>query len=156
MGFMNGEQELWAAQVSSPPKSPFVDRKGLAATADAQLPSTFFKLPPEIRRKVYFELWGIAGLKQHVITPKGRSSERVFASTPCVCDQNGQDSRFDEFHKDPALWVPRLKSDWCIHWACEELYRASDPDQESSDGEAGDGPLQTTPFLSALLACKQM
>lgn len=120
-----------------------VDTASFDRSADPQLSSPFFALlPAEIRNLIYTEFWHLGPSRQHIVLE--RLDDKVFnprppprdappverwAHTPCVMADpaaGDQDVRFGRFLAtgpgSPArdVWGKRLKSDWCLHWACEE------------------------------------
>jgi len=130
---------------------PAIPTQDLESSSHHQLDSTFFgKLPLEIRRQIYQELWLSSGLSQHVYERNGRISH-----CPCVIDHDAADERDDlvEMHRlqkeltntdsftDTALHQ-QLSSPWTKHWKCEEQLN-----------QHGAPP---NPFMLSLLSCKRM
>ncbi|RYO86952.1 hypothetical protein DL766_009604 [Monosporascus sp. MC13-8B] len=124
----------------------------LAETAHHQFQSDFFgKLPLEIRRQIYEELWRSAGESQHIFHMSGRLRRCV-----CITDHDAEDERDDivenfkleksltheTYFSNPALHR-QLSSTWTKHWKCEEHM-------------AKHGANEPAPFLPALTTCKRM
>jgi hypothetical protein len=109
-----------------------VDTASFDRSADPQLSSPFFALlPAEIRNLIYLEFWNLCSTRQHVVKnqiPDEDNAEgfNEWSHVPCLVDPRAEDTRFDEYATSvPAsaernLWGKRLKSEWCLHWACEE------------------------------------
>ena len=175
---------------SSTSRSAF--RASIVSTASPQLTSPFFAfLPREIRDLIYIELWKTSSLRRHItaekvaITTYPAPPEQVnqisWHHVPCRTDPTAEDVRFESFRRsrggspEEAVWLVRLRSEWCLHWACEEstaqwmktpkaalLQHLAEEDQ-SGDGEGtrytgGDiwGTAEPTGFMNTLLACKRM
>jgi hypothetical protein len=137
-----------------PPRTalgPAIPTHHLDTTSHHQLQSTFFgKLPLEIRRQIYQELWASSGLDQHIYQKGGR-----FSHCPCTIDHDEPDERDElvelyrlekditdcDSFKNSALHQ-KLSSPWTKHWKCEEHL--------SQNG----APLN--PFLLSLVSCKRM
>lgn len=133
------------------PLPPAITTHELETTSHHQLQSTFFgKLPLEIRRQIYEELWLSSGLNQHIYQKRGR-----FSHCPCVTDHDAADERDDivenyrleksltnsDSFTDTALHR-KLASPWTKHYRCEENLTQN-----------GAPP---NPFLLTLLSCKRM
>jgi hypothetical protein len=130
---------------------PAIPVEDLEASSHHQLQSTLFgKLPLEIRRQIYQELWLSSGLSQHVFERRGRLQH-----CPCIIDHDEPDERDDlvemyrlekeitdsDSFKHRALHR-KLASPWTKHWKCEENL-----------SQNGAPP---NPFLLSLLSCKRM
>ena len=115
-----------------------VDTASFDRSADPQLSSPFFALlPAEIRNLIYLEFWNLCSTRQHVVKNQIPDEENAegfneWSHVPCLIDPRAEDTRFDEYATSaPAspernLWGKRLKSEWCLHWACEEqIHHAS-------------------------------
>ena len=115
------------------------DPDTLHISPDPQLSSAFFTLPAEIRNLIYTEFWNLGPSRQHILLeridnkvfnprppPRDASPVERWAHTPCISDPAGPDTRFDQYLVTPPgspardVWGKRLKSEWCLHWACEE------------------------------------
>jgi hypothetical protein len=86
----------------------------------------------------------------------------VWSHVPCITDANARDIRFDQWRLDiqqRQAWTARLRSEWCLHWACEEAspdwkppligllrHRLHSPQPKPTK----------TPFLDVLTTCKRM
>jgi hypothetical protein len=155
-------------------------------SADSQLSSPFFTLlPAEIRNLIYAEFLHLCSPRQHIVldqisdehNPAGLTEK--WAHRPCITDPTARDTRFDKFLvTDPVsnarvLWGNRLKSEWCLHWACEEqgadsvelahpvaelsvqqFHRARENDTEAEEHPSP--PPAKTGLLDILTACKRM
>ncbi|KAH8880295.1 hypothetical protein GQ53DRAFT_670239 [Thozetella sp. PMI_491] len=121
------------------------DRVALAQSASPQDQSDLFsRLPSEIRQMIYIEMWRTAGsLSQHVMR-KRHSTELTHVA--CTTDPGAEDVRYIMFQCSSGLkrqpWEARCKSEWCLHWACEEA--------------SEEQPQLWSPFLPVLLASKRM
>ncbi|KAK0750906.1 hypothetical protein B0T18DRAFT_443528 [Schizothecium vesticola] len=127
--------------------------------ASDQAASPFFtRLPYEIRQQIYLECWRASGLpsscsdgrlRQHIVMRE----DGHFTHTPCITNPHDRDARYAGFRNAPlaslerATWLQRLKTEWCLHWACEEamLDKTVTP---------GPHPRPST-ILPVLLTCKQ-
>ncbi|KAI1395432.1 hypothetical protein F4819DRAFT_492482 [Hypoxylon fuscum] len=95
------------------------------------------KLPLEVRRLIYLELWRASGLSQHIIYHKNHSDEEKshFCHWPCISEFDVEDERQNALQalrdQDPTPqteesemvcpeWYPYLSSRWYDHWKCEE------------------------------------
>ncbi|KAH6632276.1 hypothetical protein F5144DRAFT_603017 [Chaetomium tenue] len=101
-------------------------------SADLQLSSRFFTLPAEIRNLIYLEFWKLNCARQHIVKhelpeddhPQGFTEQ--WSHVPCITDPSAPDTRWPQYaDSQPAseerqVWGKRLKSEWCLHWACEE------------------------------------
>ncbi|KAK0721589.1 hypothetical protein B0T26DRAFT_699773 [Lasiosphaeria miniovina] len=125
------------------------DYDAYAASANRQSGSRLFKaLPAEVRQLIYVECWRASGLRQHVFRRKtplppvlrdreGRlvrpevdpyqAEEGLWTRASCTTDPCADDVRWPRFCRarpgqsaDASMWAARLRSDWCLHWACEE------------------------------------
>ncbi|KAK1752318.1 hypothetical protein QBC47DRAFT_390262 [Echria macrotheca] len=155
--------------------APKPDHEAILATADAQAQSPFFSLlPAELRQLIYIETWrdpaGDGTLRQHITrrrpiesgndTNSSRSSGLAHAA--CITDPAALDLRYFKFQRaDPgslekAAWLQRLKTDWSLHWACEEAL--IDRTAVARELSARDARKQkhATPFLPVLTTCKRM
>ena len=137
-----------AIHAEAPPiASPNLDE--LERTADGQRQSAFLRLPMDVRRQIYDNVFNDANLTQHVYVKDGR-----YTHTPCITDHNAPDERQVEIEnlfpidatclKDP-VWSRRLLSSWVNHWRCEEAAVAT----------AAKGALTPTPVWSLLVCCKR-
>jgi len=123
----------------------------LASTADEQLSSPFFtRLPLEVRNMIYAEFWRTSGLRQHVTTdPDAPSSAPIkFIHTPCLIRPEEPDVRYTNYKASGGgpygPWKQRLRSEWTIHWPCQEALER----QQSSR--------TWSPFLPVLSTCKRL
>ncbi|KAK3389633.1 hypothetical protein B0H63DRAFT_464082 [Podospora didyma] len=177
----------------------------LAATANPQpLSPLFSTLPAEIRQLIYIEFWRLSGsdMRQHIFKrstrPEIQDSEGrwgdltpppgLWTHVACVTDPRKPDVRYSNFQavstaiehrQEAALWASRLRSEWCIHWPCEEAdpCRPSQVTRQSrrelvlgggtiahfpangSDDERYRQHSATavwSPFLPVMLTCKRM
>ncbi|KAK4159839.1 hypothetical protein QBC43DRAFT_221082 [Cladorrhinum sp. PSN259] len=128
----------------------------ITSTASSQSKSPFFTvLPREIRDLIYLELWNSSSRRQHITTQK-----ITWHHVPCRTDPAAEDVRFDSFRQsrsgslEEAVWLIRLRSEWCLHWACEE----STPQWMTTPRAALEtwGTASPAGFMSSLLVCKQM
>ncbi|KAK5657825.1 hypothetical protein OQA88_2898 [Cercophora sp. LCS_1] len=142
------------------------DHANFHASAHAQEHSLFFTLlPAEIRDLIYIEFWRASSrtgtLRQHVFrrpdleqTP-GAPRSSHWAHAPCVTNPAGDDVRYTGFRNanpgslERASWLQRLKTEWCLHWACEEADFAM-------LAESGDSVPQRSLFMPVLTTCKRM
>ncbi len=131
--------------------------------------SKFFQLPPEVRQTIYLELWRSAGLAQHIFLQDGQ-----YAHAPCITKHDVEETQnyFEclgiqkswDVEVEDGLNKRRLQSPWCNHWKCEEaILRAQKAEgfgllgmSENNATSARPSPLVLSPFLAALLTCKQM
>jgi len=153
------------ARVQTPNRNEFT------ATADAQGSSSLFTLlPAEIRQLIYTECWRISGngsLRQHITTrndaidvnPHTRAIYKLaWTHAPCITNPDLPDVRYQSFQNanpgtlDRAAWMQRLKTEWCLHWACEE----ADIAMLRASGGNGLPVPQTSSFLTILRTCKRM
>lgn len=104
----------------------------LEAPPSYQSASPFFtRLPYEIRQQIYLDCFRASGLpsshpssglRQHILL----RSDGHFTHTPCITSPTSPDIRYAGFRNAPlaslerATWLQRLKTEWCLHWACEE------------------------------------
>ena len=123
---------------SQPTPTPATSSGSLHRNIDPQLSSRFFSLPSEIRNLIYTEFFRLSYTHQHIdsyeIPP---DPDRLDASpdaeptlvwnhVPCITDPGEEDVRSARFSAaEPrtlhhSLWKNRLKSSWCLHWACQE------------------------------------
>ena len=124
-----------------------------ADSAQNQFESAFFgKLPLEIRRQIYEELWRTTGGESHHIFHHSGRLRRC----ACVTDHDAEDERdgivenfklekaltHKTYFSDPALHR-QLSSMWTQHWRCEEHLAKCGMDKRS-------------PFLPMLTTCKRM
>ncbi|KAK4188276.1 hypothetical protein QBC35DRAFT_382906 [Podospora australis] len=157
---------------------------------DLQSLSPFFtRLPSEVRQLIYREVWRTTSTRQHIGTDRIAhvshpdnilSTETFWHHVPCRTDPTAPDTRFEEFSQASqgsvaeAVWATRLKSEWCLHWACEESqiwWLANPPgrrllrlaEQHNGDlppgmGFPGEiwGSAPKTPFKDVLKVCKRM
>lgn len=137
----------------SPPSS---DKSLLGSRQDAQLQSPIFsKLPLEIRRMIYYEVWQSAGLSQHISPGNGG-----LGCTACLVEDHFSDDLLGGLNTlwdsqplatDANLYSPEwyghmLSSvHWSNHWRCWEN-KQQKPDVRRTP----------TPFLSMLLCCRIM
>jgi hypothetical protein len=172
--------------------SRLVDTATFGCSADPQLSSRFFTiLPAEIRNLIYLEVWNLVAPRLHVVKneiPDEQAAEgftEQWGHVPCCIDLDAEDIRFDQLGaSEPtssarSVWGKRLKSEWCLHWPCEErghdmvehaerMARQSRPAGESDESieanpephcaqEAtnGQSPAKSG-FLDILTACKRM
>ncbi|KAK3903018.1 hypothetical protein C8A05DRAFT_33263 [Staphylotrichum tortipilum] len=172
------------------------DPDTLHLSADPQLASPFFTLPAEIRNLIYTEFWHLGPSRQHIVLervddkvssprPPPRDAVPVerWAHTPCVADPARPDVRFDRFLVTSPVsaardvWGKRLKSEWCLHWACEERcgpdvvaiarmraqppstmweeFPAPLPEDEHIEAPSR-APIPKSGFLDLLRVCKRM
>lgn len=167
-------------------------RTSIASTASPQLTSPLFSLlPREIRDLIYLELWKTSSLRQHITAervhistypaPPAQAKEISWHHVPCRTDPTADDVRFDSFRRsrngspEEAVWLVRLRSEWCLHWVCEEstaqwmktpkaalLQHLAEEDQSGNVAGArctsGDiwGTAKPTGFMNTLLVCKRM
>lgn len=131
------------------PPTTAPDPEELERTADDQRQSPLLRLPIEIRRYIYDDVFEDAGLTQHVYVKDGR-----YTHTRCITDHDGPDERQVEVGKiyprenrsfHHPVWSRRLLSSWANHWRCEEAAVAA----------AEEGPPTPTPFWALLLCCKR-
>lgn len=166
----DGNPTQTAAAAAANPRAArgYPDRTAFAAAADAQEPCAFFStLPLEIRQMIYVEFWrGIgsgAGLVQHVLTrvvpPDALQPRGPLGHAPCISDHRALDERHEALKAtaadstDRLAWIRRVKTDWCMHWPCEEL---DDPRIVPADMAPPPRAPQWSPFLPAMLTCKRM
>jgi hypothetical protein len=111
---------------------PTINAADFDRSANPQLSSRFFTLPAEIRNLIYLEFWKLNSSRQHIVKhevpdddhPQGFTEQ--WSHVPCITDPCAPDQRWPEFaDSEPAseerqVWGKRLKSEWCLHWACEE------------------------------------
>lgn len=77
----------------------------------------------------------------------------VWRHVPCITDPRARDVRFESFAAAPlglperAQWGARLRSEWCLHWACEE-HDATERRRHRRRTRTG--------FLDLLGTCKRM
>jgi hypothetical protein len=138
-----------------------IDTKSFHLTADPQLSSPFFSLlPAEIRNLIYAEFWRLSSSRQHItLGPYDPPVVPEWSHLPCITDPGAEDVRMARYaaENDSAaqtVWGARLRSEWCLHWACEETAR--DP-RHLAAGRAGSIRSSTrTGFLDLLRTCKRM
>lgn len=138
------------------PQRGYPNRDAFAATADAQEPSAFFSaLPLEIRQMIYVEFWRLTGLKQHVFSRVPIAGR--LTHSPCITDPRAPDARHEKSQnsggESSAVWERRFRTDWCVHWACEELDR---PEVVPSNVAPTPRGPPWSPFLPAMQTCKRM
>lgn len=176
--------------------SRIVDTTSFGGSADPQLSSPFFTLlPAEIRNLIYLEYWNLASTRQHIVKNQSLNEEddgsftQQFAHVPCSIAPGDEDIRFDRFSASEPMspeknaWNRRLKSEWCLHWPCEEQGRhvfkptrtlpgqmstppgggAEGKEPESSSDATASEDIETTPQVSTkaglmdvLTTCKRM
>lgn len=149
--------------------------------ADPQFPSPFFTvLPAEIRNLIYAEFWKLYSARQHIVKRqiRGETNPEVdlenfteqWLHVPCLVDPSAEDIRWSKYinsspsSEDRRIWGNRLRSEWCLHWACEEQLQSQDrtgPAEVASNNEACAAPKSQpvhgrTGILDLLLTCKRM
>ncbi|KAK1834192.1 hypothetical protein QBC39DRAFT_431957 [Podospora conica] len=149
---------------SSPPPAP----PPLETAPSYQPDSPFFtRLPYEIRQQIYLDCFRASSLRQHILL----LNNGHFTHTPCLTDPSSPDIRYTNFRNAPlaslerATWLQRLKTDWCLHWACGGFsgsFRSSRGgtkqffEMVEAMLDKTTGPQQQRPtFLPVLLTCKQ-
>ncbi|KAL1841324.1 hypothetical protein VTJ49DRAFT_7161 [Mycothermus thermophilus] len=108
--------------------SNLIDMAALQLSANPQLASPFFtSFPAEIRNRIYLEIWKLASIRQHIVrTDPSEPGPTRWGHLPCITTLDVEDMRMDLYMAvdrndlDRRLWVRRLKSQWCLHWPCEE------------------------------------
>lgn len=148
----HGTSDSNAARQERTPLPEPIPAEQLAETAQDQFQSDFFgKLPLEIRRQIYEELWRTTSEDQHIFHHQGR-----LCRCACITDHDAEDERDDivegfrqakaltnaTYFSDPALHR-QLSSSWTKHWKCEEHLDKH-------------GANEPSPFLPALMTCKRM
>jgi hypothetical protein len=111
-----------------------------------QLDSPFFTvLPAEIRNQIYAEVFQLTRL--HILPVPSFSFRDKWIFRPCLITPDAPDIRSEQYEKhhtaktpERGLWVRRLKSEWCLHWPCEEA--VNDP--------------PVVGYLTFLTVCKRM
>ncbi|KAK4240526.1 hypothetical protein C8A03DRAFT_31344 [Achaetomium macrosporum] len=138
-----------------------IDTKSFHLTADPQLSSPFFSLlPAEIRNLIYVEFWHLSSSRQHIIFgPYDPPVVPEWSHLPCITDPCAEDIRMAKYAAENdsgarTVWGARLKSEWCLHWACEEEGKDR---HVAAAGRAGSIRSSTrTGFLDVLRTCKRM
>lgn len=149
-------------------------------TADPQLSSSFFTLlPAEVRNLIYLEFWKLSSTRLHVHADEIELPQAFqpgvdpepprlrWSHTRCITNPRARDVRFDQFCRakpgspEESIWTARLKSEWCLHWDCEEQGQRGELDVRdmskklqgllSGGHGAGNGV-----FLDVLRTCKRM
>ncbi|KAK4126516.1 hypothetical protein N657DRAFT_310774 [Parathielavia appendiculata] len=156
-----------------------VDTSTFGRSMKPQLSSPFFTLlPAEIRNLIYREFWRLCSTRQHIVqqhTVLGQQSDgwvRQWSHVACITDPRAQDTRFDRFlacdsaSAERTLWGIRLKSEWCLHWQCEDqsmnmsfmaIILGSRPiAEELVKQETASRPSMTTGHFNLLTVCKRM
>lgn len=147
----HGSSDSNACQEREPLPEP-IPVEQLAETAHDQFQSYFFgKLPLEIRRQIYEEIWRTTSEDQHIFHHNGR-----LRRCACITDHDAEDDRDDiveNFRLEKALTNEtyfsntalhqQLSSTWTKHWKCEEHLTKH-------------GAKEPSPFLSPLITCKRM
>ncbi|KAK4144595.1 uncharacterized protein C8A04DRAFT_11351 [Dichotomopilus funicola] len=149
----------------------------LPHSADSQLSSLFFThLPAEIRNLIYLEYWKLCSVRQHIFKYRLLDNDResyteAWAHVPCRADLEAPDTRFEELGQsvngspERELWGKRLRSEWCLHWMCEEDAKAvGERMKEASESQQDGAPVVVqhshgpgnAGILTALLVCKRM
>ncbi|KAK3294367.1 uncharacterized protein B0H64DRAFT_185516 [Chaetomium fimeti] len=112
--------------------NPTINTASFSRSADSQLSSRFFTLPAEIRNLIYLEFWKLNSTRQHIVkyeVPNEEHPQGVterWSHVPCITDPCAPDARWPEYAEskptsdERQVWAKRLKSSWCLHWACEE------------------------------------
>ncbi|KAJ4289433.1 hypothetical protein N0V88_006913 [Collariella sp. IMI 366227] len=106
----------------------------------------FALLPAEIRNLIYLEYRKLSPTRQHIVltetepSPDSKSSDlapsQVWSHIPCITDPRAEDVRLQRYgstetpRHEKKAWDRRLKSQWCLHWACEEQTFDPHPDDE--------------------------
>ncbi|KAH6856136.1 hypothetical protein B0I37DRAFT_69568 [Chaetomium sp. MPI-CAGE-AT-0009] len=174
--------------------NPTINTASFSHSADSQLSSRFFTLPAEIRNLIYLEFWKLNSTRQHMVkyeVPDEKQPEGFtehWSHVPCITDPRAPDARWPEYadseptSEERQVWGKRLKSSWCLHWACEE--QAGDvvgspvgnksklpeggnrttgerseakPAQADAGEDKTEGPASTkTGLMSLLTTCKRM
>ena len=122
--------------------------EALSSSADEQTSALFFTmLPLEVRNLIYTEFWRTSGLRQHITSQSDSRSSRGIIHTPCLINPTTPDDRYANYVANKSRdvtskWQRRLKSDWTIHWLCEET--------------RWDSRGRWSPFLPVLLTCKRL
>lgn len=133
-------------------------RHHMAASARPQTASPFFdKLPAEIRRQIYDDLWDLHPTAWHVDDHKGRPVP-VF---PCVAACHDDDLRYAKFlaaagGDDAAVWEDRLRSPWNTHWQCAEAAITTPSRRQRRMLSPADHTRTLLHLLAPLLVCKRM
>jgi hypothetical protein len=171
--------------------SRIIDTASVGRSMNPQLSSPFFTLlPAEVRNLIYAEFWKLCSARQHIVVKRVDDEDHhgnslvveEWSHVPCIADPGAEDPRFDRFgDSEPGslertVWGFRLKSEWCLHWPCEEqrwdAWRlARKMHSQTSRSRIEDSPLaepldegqetdwQTLPktgYLDLLTACKRM
>ncbi|KAL2164889.1 hypothetical protein VTH06DRAFT_185 [Thermothelomyces fergusii] len=142
-----------------------IDTSLFHLSADAQSSSPFFAvLPAEIRDLVYIEFWKLSSARLHVvkrqvireISPDQDAEnpwEDEWLHVPCIIDPRVEESRWGE------VTGKQSKSEWCIHWPCEEQFppvKAIRHGQSGAEASASRPIPGQTGFLNLLTTCKRM
>ncbi|KAL2130022.1 hypothetical protein VTI74DRAFT_6993 [Chaetomium olivicolor] len=135
-----------------------IDTSLFHLSASPQLSSPFFALlPAEIRNLIYVEYRKLCSSRQHIVLREDNSQQqqqqpdpaaevssssgepsatppKVWSHIPCIADPRAEDVRLQKYGStglawpEKKAWGRRLKSDWCLHWACEEQLLRPHPD----------------------------
>jgi len=153
-------------EVASKPEAACLSREQLEESADPQPASPFFsRLPPEIRRMVYAEVWrthteGRMRLHFHCSHHEGRVRH-----TPCIispddmaCEDAWDTEPFpvnaQPLGGPPTDWFQwtawSLRTRWGNHWRCQKNLMSKWAEASPLDRPGW------SPFLPLFLTCKQM
>ncbi|GAB1319425.1 hypothetical protein MFIFM68171_09635 [Madurella fahalii] len=149
-------------------------------TADPQLSSPFFTLlPAEVRNLIYLEFWKLSSSRQHVHADEVELPQAFqpgvdpepprlrWSHTRCITNPRARDVRFEEFCRanpgspEESKWTARLKSEWCLHWECEEQRQRGELDIHGASKKLrdlwfGNSNAGRGMFLDVLRTCKRM
>lgn len=146
-----------------------LSREHMETTTDQQEPSALFsKLPLEVRRMIYTEVWRShlgPNLKMHV---HAAANGARLTNTPCVCDgeantgpeedplTNDPWQAWSTGVKQPPVWFWHawgLRMRWGRHWMCQKQVML----QWKPDGEgACRDERNRSSYLGVFLTCKRM
>ncbi|KAL2141415.1 hypothetical protein VTI28DRAFT_2415 [Corynascus sepedonium] len=157
------------------------DTSSSHCSAEPQFQSPFFTvLPAEIRNLIYAEFWKLYSARQHIVKRqiRGETDPEVdlenfteqWLHVPCLVDPSAEDIRWSKYinsspsSEDRRIWGNRLRSEWCLHWACEEQLQSQDrtgPAEVASNKEACVAPKSQpahgrSGILDLLLTCKRI
>ncbi|KAJ9137465.1 hypothetical protein NKR23_g9101 [Pleurostoma richardsiae] len=143
----------------------------LEESSHAQAVSPLFaKLPLEIRRMIYLEVWRShlgPGMRMHIHAAAGA---RGLQHTTCVVDQPDNavkeepwslvplppPAAGDEQAPDWFWWAWSLRLRWGVHWRCQEEIMRRWQRLDGNGRQPGVSATPTSPYLSVFLTCKRI
>ncbi|TLD04093.1 hypothetical protein PgNI_11166 [Pyricularia grisea] len=153
-----------APQNKNRPENRRATREELESTTDEQLSSLFFtRLPPELRRMIYAQVWSDAAGNGRMHLDSGGIAEAPLRHVPCIVGHvqpGGVNAAGTQHPEQGMLWWTQnqlLALHWAAHAECARARRlrpirdtsVPDPQLEGEQPEQGI-------FMPLFLTCKRM